>query len=61
MLEFSAAVWDATRMVNGRGDLARMNRILEDRGTNEYWAQSVCVHASGWSSLIGRRELGIGT
>ena len=59
MLEFSAAVWDATRRVNGGGDLARMNGIGEDRRTNEDWAHSVCVLANGWSSLTVRRELGV--
>ena len=59
MLEFGAAVWDATWGMNRRGDLARMNGIVEDRGANEDRAHSVCVHASGRSGLTGRRELGI--
>jgi len=59
MVNFCAAVWDTTWRVNRRSDLARMNGIVENRGTNIDRAHSVCVHASGWSGLTGRRELGI--
>jgi hypothetical protein len=59
MFHFRAIVWDATWRVNGRSDLARMDRVGEDRGTYEDWAHAVCVLASGWPNLMGRRELGI--
>jgi len=59
MVDFSATVWDAAWRVNGRSDLARMNGIVEDRGTNEDWAHAVCVYASGWPDLIGRREFSV--
>jgi len=59
VFEFGAGVWDATWGVNGRSDLARMNRVVEDRGTYEDWAHAICVFTSGRSDLIGWRELGI--
>jgi len=59
MVKFGVAVWNATWRVNGRSDLARMNRVLEYRGTYEDRAHAVRVHASGSPDLIGRRELGV--
>jgi len=59
MFSFGATVCNATWRVNGRSDLARMNRIIEYRGTHEDWAHAVRIHASGWADLMGRRELGV--
>lgn len=56
---FGAIVWDAAWRVDGRSDLARVDRVVEDRGTYVYWAYAVCVHASGWTDLGERREFGV--
>jgi hypothetical protein len=59
VLELGATIWDAAWRAKGRNDLARMDRVVEDRGAYEDWAYAVRVHASGWSDLIG--ELGVRT
>jgi len=41
VVRFHTTVRNATRRVNGRGDLARMDRVVEDRGTYEDWAHPV--------------------
>ena len=56
---FGAAVGDATGRVNGRSDLTRMDRVVEDRGADVDWAYAVCVHAGGRTDLVDRRELGV--
>lgn len=59
MVSFGATVGDAAWRVNGRGDLARMDRVFEDRRTYVYRAHAVRIHARGWANLVGRRELGV--
>ena len=59
MVSFGAAVRDAAWRVNGRNDLARMNRVVEDRRTHEDWGHAVCVYAGGWTNLLGGRKLGV--
>lgn len=55
----STTVCNATWRANGRNDLARMDRIVEDRGTQENRARAVCVCGNGRSYLIRRREPGV--
>lgn len=56
VVEFAALIRNATQRVDGRSDLARMDRVFEDRGTNVDCAHAVCVHTSAWSDLLGRRK-----
>jgi hypothetical protein len=56
---FGATVRNATRRTKGGNDLARMDRVAEDRGTHENWGHAVCVHSSRFSGLVGRREWGV--
>jgi len=56
---FGATVRDATGRTKGGNDLARMDRVAEDRGTDENWGHAVCVHSNRFPGLVGRRERGV--
>jgi len=56
---FGAVVRDAARRVDGRSDLARVDRVVEDRRAYVYRAYAVCIQASGWADLGERREFGV--
>jgi hypothetical protein len=59
MSSFGATERDAAWGLNGRHDLARMDRVVEDRGTYVHRAHAVCIHAGGWTDPTGGRELGV--
>ena len=56
---FGAIVCDTAWRVDGRSDLARVDRVVEDRRAYVYRAYAVCIHASGWTDLGERREFGV--
>lgn len=55
MLSFPPAVWDTTRRVQRRRDLARMDRFVEQGGAHEDWANAIRI-VRHWLPGLVRRE-----